>query len=124
MEFKVKILGSCPGDALLRQCMEAVSIRQECPSLNGRAEWGAGNGKQKRKKTTNENNDVDDQNNSNNNDNNDDADSTNIINKKKRGRRKKDNTPCITETDDDNNNKSIGRGRRATNSSVTSDPNI
>ena len=56
VEFKVKILGSCPGDALLRQCMEAVSIRDENPEMNRRAEWGAGNGKQKRKKANNNNN--------------------------------------------------------------------
>ena len=53
VEFKVKILGSCPGDALLRQCMEAVAIRDENPTLNGRTEWGTGNGTQKRKRTTN-----------------------------------------------------------------------
>ena len=49
VDFKVKILGSCPGDALLRQCMEAVVIRDENPSMNGRAEWGTGKGKRKRK---------------------------------------------------------------------------
>ena len=43
VEFKVKILGSCPGDALLRQCMEAVAIRDDNPEMNGRMEWGTGN---------------------------------------------------------------------------------
>ena len=52
VEYKVKILGSCPGDALLRQCMEAVAIRDENPSMNGRAEWGTGKGRRKRKKAT------------------------------------------------------------------------
>jgi hypothetical protein len=80
VEFKVKILGSCPGDALLRQCMESVSIRDENPQLNERAEWGAGNGNQKRKKASNNNNNNDnDRNNNSNNslDVNDGADSTN-----------------------------------------------
>ena len=40
VEFKVKILGTCVGDPLLRQCMEAVAIRDEKPTLNGREEWG------------------------------------------------------------------------------------
>jgi hypothetical protein len=80
VEFKVKILGSCPGDALLRQCMESVSIRDENPQLNERAEWGAGNGNQKRKKASNNNNNNDDDRSNNNNnslDVNDGADSTN-----------------------------------------------
>ena len=50
IDFKVKILGSCNGDALLRQCMEAVAIRDDSPSMNDRAEWGIGKGRQKRKK--------------------------------------------------------------------------
>ena len=52
VEFKVKILGSCPGDPLLRQCMEAVIIKEENPSMNGRAEWGTGKGKPRRRQTT------------------------------------------------------------------------
>ena len=56
VEFKVRILGSCPGDALLRQCMEAVVIRDKKPSMNGRAEWGTGKGRRKRKEPTNANN--------------------------------------------------------------------
>ena len=46
VNFKVKILGVCPGDALLRQCMEAVSIRDTKPIMNGREEWGTTNNKQ------------------------------------------------------------------------------
>ena len=57
VEFKVKILGSCPGDALLRQCMEAVIIKEENPSMNGRAEWGTGKGRPRRREpTSNESN--------------------------------------------------------------------
>ena len=48
VEFKVKILGSCPGDAMLRQCMEAVMIRDKNPSMNSRAEWGTRRGRQRR----------------------------------------------------------------------------
>ena len=48
VEFKVRILGSCPGDAMLRQCMEAVVIRDENPSMNSRAEWGTRRGRQRR----------------------------------------------------------------------------
>ena len=48
VEFKVKILGSCPGDAMLRQCMEAVIIRDKNPSMNSRAEWGTSRGRQRR----------------------------------------------------------------------------
>ena len=40
VNYKVKLLGTCPGDALLRQCMEAVAIRDEKPTMNGREEWG------------------------------------------------------------------------------------
>ena len=38
--FKVKGQGVCPGDPLLRQCMEAVLIRDTKPCMNGREEWG------------------------------------------------------------------------------------
>ena len=38
--FKVKVRGVCTGDALLRQCMEAVIIRDTKPTMNGREEWG------------------------------------------------------------------------------------
>ena len=40
VDFKVKILGTCVGDPLLRQCMEAVAIRDDKPSMNRREEWG------------------------------------------------------------------------------------
>ena len=40
VEYKVKILGTCTSDALLRQCMEAVAIRDRKPIMNGREEWG------------------------------------------------------------------------------------
>ena len=40
VNYKVKLLGACPGDALLRQCMEAVAIRDEKPTMNSREEWG------------------------------------------------------------------------------------
>ena len=53
VEFKVRILGSCPGDALLRQCMEAVAIKDRNPTMNGRAEWGTGKGRRKRKEPIN-----------------------------------------------------------------------
>ncbi len=53
IDFKVKILGSCPGDALLRQCMEAVVIRDENPSMNERAEWGTGKGRKRKKEPPN-----------------------------------------------------------------------
>ena len=38
--FKVKKIGVCPGDPLLRQCMEAVNIRDTKPEMNAREEWG------------------------------------------------------------------------------------
>ena len=41
VEFKVKILGTCVGDPLLRQCMEAVTIRDSVPSMNRKEEWGS-----------------------------------------------------------------------------------
>ena len=56
VDFKVRILGSCPGDALLRQCMEAVAIRDRNPSMNGRAEWGTGTGRRRRREAINGNN--------------------------------------------------------------------
>ena len=37
-----------PGDAMLRQCMEAVMIRDKNPSMNSRAEWGTRRGRQRR----------------------------------------------------------------------------
>ncbi len=40
VDFKVKILGTCIGDPLLRQCMEAVAIRDDKPSMNRKEEWG------------------------------------------------------------------------------------
>ena len=40
VDFKVKILGTCVGDPLLRQCMEAVAIRDDKPSMNRKEEWG------------------------------------------------------------------------------------
>jgi DNA mismatch repair ATPase MutL len=58
VEFKVKILGTCVGDALLRQCMEAVAIRDDRPTMNKREEWGTrknNNPKIKPKKQQNEN---------------------------------------------------------------------
>ena len=43
VNFKVKVLGVCSGDALLRQCMEAVVIRDTKPTMNGREEGGTTN---------------------------------------------------------------------------------
>ena len=34
------MLGVCPGDVLLRQCMEAFVIRDTKPEMNGIEEWG------------------------------------------------------------------------------------
>ena len=36
----IKILGRCPNDPMLRQCMEAVCIRELNPEMNLREEWG------------------------------------------------------------------------------------
>ena len=36
----MKVQGVCQGDPLLRQCMEAVLIRNTKPCMNGREEWG------------------------------------------------------------------------------------
>ena len=52
VEFKVKIFGSCPGDVVLWQCMEAVVIRDVDPSMNGRAEWDTGKRKRKKREAT------------------------------------------------------------------------
>ena len=38
--FKVKLQGVCQGDPLLKQCMEAVLIRNVKPCMNCREEWG------------------------------------------------------------------------------------
>ena len=43
VNFKVRVLGVCSGDALLRQCMEAVVIRDTKPTMDGREEWGTTN---------------------------------------------------------------------------------
>ena len=37
---KVTILGKCPNDPVLRQCMESVAIRDTNPEMNLREEWG------------------------------------------------------------------------------------
>ncbi len=42
-ELQIEILGRCSGDAMLRQCMESVAIRDKEPSLNSREEWGGRN---------------------------------------------------------------------------------
>ena len=42
-KLKVNILGRCSQDATLRQCMEAVAIRDRQPKLNSREEWGSKN---------------------------------------------------------------------------------
>ena len=89
VEFKVKILGSCPGDALLRQCMEAVSIRDEHPQLNGRSEWGTGNGTQRRQRTPNNNED---------NNNEDDDYSTNIRRRRNRNQSENDSVTSNQNT--------------------------
>ena len=39
-EVKVTILGKCPNDPVLRQCMESVAIRDTNPEINLREEWG------------------------------------------------------------------------------------
>ena len=39
-KMTVDILGICHNDPMLRQCMEAVAIRDRKPELNGRGEWG------------------------------------------------------------------------------------
>ena len=52
VEFKVRIFGSCPGDVVLWQCMEAVVIRDVNLSMNGGAEWGIGKGKRKKREAT------------------------------------------------------------------------
>ena len=41
VDFKVKVLGTCVGDPMLRQCMEAVAIRDDEPSMNRKEEWGS-----------------------------------------------------------------------------------
>ena len=38
--FNVKVQGVCQGDPMLRQCMEAVLIRDTKPCMNGHEEWG------------------------------------------------------------------------------------
>ena len=48
VKYSVKILGMCTGDPLLRQCMEAVAIRDETPLMNSREEWGTNKGKNPR----------------------------------------------------------------------------
>ena len=39
-DFVVKVLGRCPSDPMLRQCMESVCIRDLKPDMNMREEWG------------------------------------------------------------------------------------
>ena len=49
VNFHVKIRGVCPGDPLLRQCMESVIIRDDKPEMNGREEWGSADDKKRTK---------------------------------------------------------------------------
>ena len=51
VNFNVKIIGVCPGDALLRQCMEAIIIRDSKPTMNGREEWGTADDNKQQKRT-------------------------------------------------------------------------
>ena len=51
--FDLKVLGSCPGDAMLRQNLEAVYIRENAPDLNQKDEWGNSNVPRARKSTAN-----------------------------------------------------------------------
>ena len=39
-DISVKILGRCPNDPMLRQCMESVAIRDTNPNMNLKEEWG------------------------------------------------------------------------------------
>ena len=41
--LNVNVIRSCTGDPMLRQCMEAVLIREMEPKMNSRAEWGNSN---------------------------------------------------------------------------------
>ena len=38
--LSISILGRCPNDPMLRQCMEAVMIKDLNPNMNSREEWG------------------------------------------------------------------------------------
>ena len=111
VEFKVKILGSCPGDALLRQCMEAVSIRDENPEMNRRAEWGAGNGKQKRKKANNNNNNQNQKKKKTNNSNNDENRKSNSSNNNNL-----DDNEDTDSTDQNDNSNNASNSASATGS--------
>ena len=37
--LSISILGRCPNDPMLRQCMEAVMIKDLNPNMNSREEW-------------------------------------------------------------------------------------
>ena len=42
-DINIDILAMCPGDAMLRQVTEAVSINELNPTLNAKEEWGNSN---------------------------------------------------------------------------------
>ena len=42
-KLNVKIIGTCTFDPMLRQCLEAVMIRENKPEMNCRSEWGNSN---------------------------------------------------------------------------------
>ena len=43
VNLTVKLIGVFPGDALLRQCIEEIVIRDTKPKMNSREEWGTKN---------------------------------------------------------------------------------
>ena len=42
-ELLIKVLETCPNDAMLRQVTEAVYIHMKNPGLNAKEEWGNSN---------------------------------------------------------------------------------
>ena len=51
--LKIEVLRKFPGDPALRQATEAVSIRMNRPSLNGKDEWTNEPRKQSKKRESN-----------------------------------------------------------------------
>jgi len=47
--FKLKVLATCPRDAMLRQVTEAVYINERKPAINAKEEWGNKNNPRRRK---------------------------------------------------------------------------